>query len=171
MRVKKRTILDKDLQEAFKQGEVMTRSVILKIVRDIDSVDDVLQNTYMKAWKNRDKFKGNSSLKTWVYIIAKNEALSFLKKKRRYAIHIETLTTKEEYSSAVYNDPYYEVWASNIEKDIEAMPSLKLRAVLKRKIMGESIKKIALDLGILEGTAKSRYRRAKAYLVKNAKEI
>jgi RNA polymerase sigma-70 factor (ECF subfamily) len=171
MRVKKGTVLAKDLQDAFKQGEVMTRSVIFRIVRDIDSVEDVLQNTYIKAWKNRDKFKGGSSLKTWVYTIAKNEAFTFLKKRRRYAIHIETLATKEEYNSAIYDDPYYELRASNIEKAVEAITSLKLKTVLKRKMIGESEKEIALDLGIPEGTVKSRYRRAKAYLVKNTKEI
>ena len=171
MRVKRGTVLAKDLQDAFKQGEIMTRSVIFKIVRDIDSVEDVLQNTYIKAWKNRDKFKGESSLKTWVYTIAKHEALTFLKKKRRYVIHIETLTVKEEYTGAVCDDPYYEVRASNIEKAVEAIPSLKLKTVLKRKMIGESEKEIAVDLGIPEGTVKSRYRRAKAYLVKNAKEI
>ena len=173
MRVKKGTVLAKDLQEAFKQGEVMTRSVIFRIVRDTASVEDVLQNTYMKAWKNRDKFKGGSSLKTWVYAIAKNEALAYLKKKRRYAIHIDTLTFRAASDGILHtlDDPYYTIQASNIEKAVNAIPSLILKTVLKRRMMGESEKEIALDLGIPEGTVKSRYRRAKAYLVKNAKEI
>ncbi len=58
---------------------------IRRIVVDHDDADDVLQNTLLKAWKNLDRFRGDAALKTWLYRIATNEALSFLSKKKKQA--------------------------------------------------------------------------------------
>lgn len=51
------------------------------IVLDHDDADDVLQNAFVKAWTNLDSFQGKSSLSTWLYRIAINEALDFLRRK------------------------------------------------------------------------------------------
>ena len=56
---------------------------IRRIVLNHDDADDVLQNTFIKIYRNIDTFKGDSKLYSWMYRIATNEALSFLKKKSR----------------------------------------------------------------------------------------
>lgn len=56
---------------------------IRRIVIEHEDADDVLQNTLLKAWKNLDKFRAEAALKTWLYRIATNEALSFLKRKKK----------------------------------------------------------------------------------------
>jgi len=56
---------------------------IRKIVISHDDTDDVLQNTFIKVWKGLAGFKEESQLYTWLYRIATNEALSFLKQKAR----------------------------------------------------------------------------------------
>ncbi|MFS0491015.1 RNA polymerase sigma factor [Leadbetterella byssophila] len=56
---------------------------IRKIVVDHDDADDVTQETFIKIWRNLDKFRGDSKLYTWLYRIATNEALTFLQKKRK----------------------------------------------------------------------------------------
>lgn len=56
---------------------------IRKIVVKHEDTDDILQNTFIKVWDNLHKFRGDSGLYTWLYRIATNEALSFLKKKKR----------------------------------------------------------------------------------------
>ena len=48
------------------------------IVLTHDDADDVLQNTFLKAWKNLPSFEGKAKLSTWLYRIAINEALDFL---------------------------------------------------------------------------------------------
>jgi len=47
-----------------------------------DDADDVIQNTFLKVWTGLDGFREDSQLYTWLYRIATNEALTFLKKKR-----------------------------------------------------------------------------------------
>ncbi|MBD0849036.1 RNA polymerase sigma factor [Maribacter arenosus] len=54
---------------------------IRRIVLNHDDADDVLQNTFIKVYKNINGFKGDSQLFSWMYRIATNEALTFLKKK------------------------------------------------------------------------------------------
>lgn len=50
---------------------------IRHIVITHEDADDVLQNTFLKIWKSLDSFQGKSSLSTWLYRIAINEALDF----------------------------------------------------------------------------------------------
>ncbi len=56
---------------------------IRRIVIDHEDANDVLQNTFLKAWRNIDKFRGDASIKTWLYRIATNESITFLKAKRK----------------------------------------------------------------------------------------
>lgn len=57
------------------------------MVIDHDDAHDITQDTFIKVWKGLDGFKAQSALYTWIYRIATNECLSFLKKKRtRYML-------------------------------------------------------------------------------------
>lgn len=55
---------------------------IRKIVIKHDDADDVIQNTFIKAYQGLDKFREDASLFTWLYRIATNESISFLKKQK-----------------------------------------------------------------------------------------
>jgi len=62
---------------------------IRKMVVDHDDADDLVQEVFIKVWKNIDKFREDAKLYTWVYRIATNECLTFLaKKKRRFFLPI-----------------------------------------------------------------------------------
>ncbi|MGZ3885287.1 MAG: RNA polymerase sigma factor [Bacteroidia bacterium] len=56
---------------------------IRKIVIDHDDADDVLQNSFIKIWKGLENFKEESQLFTWLFRIATNESLTFLKQKQK----------------------------------------------------------------------------------------
>ncbi len=55
---------------------------IRRMVTNHDDANDVLQNTFMKAWVNIGSFRGDSMLSTWMYRIAVNECLAFLNKRK-----------------------------------------------------------------------------------------
>ncbi|MDD2674472.1 sigma-70 family RNA polymerase sigma factor [Flavobacterium petrolei] len=68
---------------------------IRNIVLNHDDTDDVLQNTFIKVFQNLKNFKGESKLFSWMYRIATNEALTFLKQKSKISgISSETLQNK-----------------------------------------------------------------------------
>lgn len=56
---------------------------IRRMVGSHEDADDVLQNTFVKAWTNLDGFRGDARLSTWLYRIALNETLNFLQKKKQ----------------------------------------------------------------------------------------
>lgn len=55
---------------------------IRRMLIDHDDTDDVLQNVFIKSWKGLDNFKEDSQLFTWLYRIATNETLSFIRQKK-----------------------------------------------------------------------------------------
>ena len=83
--------------------------LIRRIVRQHDDADDVLQETFLKAWQNLGSFRGEAKFYTWIYRIALFEAINYNKKKKRitdneYAVNEDTNYLLE---SAVA-DPYFD---------------------------------------------------------------
>ena len=70
---------------------------VRKIVICHEDANDVVQNTFIKAWKALPNFREDSKLYTWLYRIATNEALSFLKKKKKHIFQsIDTVSYQLE---------------------------------------------------------------------------
>lgn len=90
---------DKELLEKFHQEDTRNYAFnmlvreyqkrlywhIRKILIDHDDTNDVLQNVFVKVWRNLDGFKGESQLYTWLYRIATNESITFLNQKKKRA--------------------------------------------------------------------------------------
>ncbi len=73
---------------------------IRRMVVEHADADDVIQNTFIKAWKGLENFRADSQLYTWLYRIATNECLTFLDQKKKKSVI--SLTDKEdELSNAV----------------------------------------------------------------------
>ncbi len=58
-------------------------SHVRRMVIDHDDTNDLVQNTFIKVWHNLENFREDSQLFTWIYRIATNECLAFLKQKRK----------------------------------------------------------------------------------------
>lgn len=56
---------------------------IRRMVQNHDDANDLLQNTFMKAWTSIENFRGDAKLSTWLHKIAINESLTFLEKERK----------------------------------------------------------------------------------------
>ena len=62
---------------------------IRSLVLSHDDTDDILQDTFLKAWKNIESFEGKSKISTWLYSIAINESFSLLRS-RKETVDIST---------------------------------------------------------------------------------
>lgn len=80
---------------------------IRRMVLDHDDTDDVLQNTFIKVFRNIDSFKGESKLYSWMYRIATNEALSFMKQKSR-KLGVSSVELQEKMVDQLESDVYYD---------------------------------------------------------------
>lgn len=96
---------------------------IRKIVISHDDTDDVLQNTFIKVYKNIDKFNQESKLFSWMYRIATNEAITFINKRAK-----ERKSTvsdiHEQLASTLESDVYFsgEAIQNILQKAIATLP-------------------------------------------------
>lgn len=131
---------------------------IRKILIDHDDTDDVLQNVFIKVWKNLDNFKGDSLLYTWLYRIATNESITFLnQKKKRAGVPLDEASAF--LAANLESDHYFkgdEIQAK-LQKAILTLPD-KQRLVFNMKYFDE-IKYEAMSeiLGTSVGALKSSY--------------
>lgn len=79
---------------------------IRRMVLIHEDADDLLQNTFIKAWNNIEKFRGDSRLSTWLYRIAINETLTFLNSRHSDTISLNSSegTIAEQLESDTYFD-------------------------------------------------------------------
>lgn len=110
---------------------------VRKMVIDHDDSDDLVQDIFIKVWKSLHNFRGESQLYTWIYRIATNECLTFLKRKKRKALlsfsSIETdLANKIEADPDVSGD---EIQAK-LQKALLKLPA-KQRMVFNMKYFDE----------------------------------
>ena len=63
---------------------------IRRMVLTHDDANDIVQNTFVKAWMNIDSFQGKSKISTWLFRIAINETLTFLNKNQNTLISLDT---------------------------------------------------------------------------------
>jgi RNA polymerase sigma-70 factor (ECF subfamily) len=131
---------------------------IRNIVLNHDDADDVLQNTFIKIFQNLKNFKGDSKLFSWMYRIATNEALTFLKQKSKINnISSEILQTKtiDNLEADVYFDGN-EIQLK-LQKAIDLLPD-KQQLVFKMKYFEElKYEEISAILGTTVGGLKASY--------------
>lgn len=80
---------------------------VRRLVIDHDDADDLVQETFVKVWKNLHNFRSDSQLYTWIYRIATNESITFLnRKKNRNNISLDDVSTElsETLASSTYFD-------------------------------------------------------------------
>lgn len=144
---------------------------IRKILISHENTKDVLQETFLRAWKSLDGFRGQATIQTWLYRIARNEAIRFLEKEKRrlettgISIEVELLNklTTGEYISG-------DDIEMNLQRAILTLP-LTQREVFNMRYFDEM--KYELIAEILEtsvNSAKVSYHHAKTKIEQNLKE-
>ncbi|MDR0713043.1 MAG: RNA polymerase sigma factor [Bacteroidales bacterium] len=133
---------------------------IRKIVIVHEDADDVLQNTFEKAWKGLSDFRQEAQLFTWLYRIATNEAVSFLQQKRNRSTI--PLDDAEMLSASLQNDSYFsgDQIQMHLQKAILKLPE-KQRIVFNMKYFEEMpYQKMSAILDTSVGALKASYHHA-----------
>ena len=131
---------------------------VRKIVISHDDTDDVLQNTFIKIYKNIGKFKQESKLFSWMYRIATNEAITFINKRNKER-KVDISEVQEHLVSTLENDIYFsgEEIQEILQKAIASLPQ-KQQLVFNMKYF-DNIKytQISEILGTSVGALKASY--------------
>ncbi|MBR3513351.1 MAG: sigma-70 family RNA polymerase sigma factor [Bacteroidaceae bacterium] len=109
---------------------------IRRMVLSHDDADDILQNTFIKAWTGLDSFRGEARLSTWLFRIASNETLNFLSRQ-----HPATSIDSDEATSIaarLQSDPYFDgnETEAQLQQAIATLPE-KQRQVFNLKYFDE----------------------------------
>ena len=134
---------------------------IRRIVINHSDTDDVLQNTFIKIWKGLPGFREDSLLYTWMYTIATNEALAFLKKKKtKYFIPITNVV--KQLSETLISDEYFngDELQLKLQKAVLTLPK-KQRIIFNMKYFEEmKYEEISEILGTSVGALKASFHHA-----------
>ena len=152
----------KTSQEAFRElvSQYKERLYwhIRNIVKDHDDSHDVLQNTFIKIFRNIDQFKGDSKLFSWMYRIATNESITFLNKKSK-RLQISSEELQDSIINNLESDVYFEgsEIQLKLQKAIASLPQ-KQQQVFNMKYFEElKYREIADILETSEGALKASY--------------
>ena len=134
---------------------------IRKMVFDHEDANDLVQNTFIKAWNNVSNFRGDSKLSTWLYRIAINESITFLNAQRQrnnISIDDEDVFLANKLESDEYFDG--DEILLKLQKAIALLPE-KQRLVFNMRYYDElSYEEISEILGTSIGALKASYHHA-----------
>ena len=165
------------LMDRYKKSVYHT---ILKMVRNVDDAEDLTIESFAKAFKNLDKFKKDFTFGTWLFRIATNSAIDFLRKKK-----LDTFSLSNPSADEGGERPDIDVRDKNLTPDQKAIKDQKIKLVrifvdklppkyqrlLKLRYFEEcSYEEIAKEVEAPMGTVKIQLHRAKNLLYQLVKD-
>jgi RNA polymerase sigma-70 factor (ECF subfamily) len=146
----------------------------LRMLGNPQDAEDVLQNTFLSVLTHISEFEGRSSLATWLYRIAANEALMLLRKKKP-EVNLDDFETDEndedllptqfvDWSALPEGQLLSGEGKKFLDQAIQALPESMRLVFLLRDVEGLSIRETAEALGLTETNVKTRLLRARLFL-------
>lgn len=184
---------DEELIAAFQRGSSEAFNVIVaryknpltnfayRFLGDYDDSDDIVQETFVRVFRNKHSYRPQAKFSTWIYTIAGNLAKSRLRQRERHRVlSISTLwRTGEEDREADIPDNRYpadrdaerSLTHERIQEALNEISAKYREVVILRDIQEFSYEEIAQITGLNLGTVKSRIKRGRTMLQKLLKDI
>jgi RNA polymerase sigma-70 factor (ECF subfamily) len=158
--VPKETLSDETFKKAVLEFRERIFLVILRFVRNRDDARDLTQETFIRAYRSKANFRGDSSLYTWLYRIAVNVALNY--KSRSHSSDFSSLeeTTEIVDDHSPSDGILSRELAKNVETAIAKLPRRQKMVFILRYYEEKAHAEIAEILGITEGAVKANYHQA-----------
>jgi RNA polymerase sigma-70 factor (ECF subfamily) len=164
------------LQNKYKN---LIYSLVKKMIKNESDVDDLVQETFIKAYKALDKFKFNYSFSAWIYRIASNNTIDFLRKRRfdTFSIDKPLGNSDEEHYFEIEDNTYspdtdiiQEQKSHIIKAAINNLPENYREIIVLRHEEELDYKTIAKKLDLPLGTVKAHLFRARKLLYEELKD-
>jgi RNA polymerase sigma factor (sigma-70 family) len=158
--------------------------MVLKMVRNIDDAEDLTIESFAKAFKSLHRFKKDFTFSTWLFRIATNNTIDFIRKKKLNTLSIENTFTDDDGQSVSIDvedenlDPQEETIkaqkAEIMQLFVDKLPSKYQKLVRLRYFHELSYEEIAEELDAPLGTVKAQLHRARELMfemVKNKRDL
>lgn len=183
---------DEDLMAAFQNGKVEAFDILVhrykdpltnyiyRFLGDMKECEDLLQETFLRVYRNRHSYRRIAKYSTWLYTIAGNLARSeYRKRKRRRLFSLQSVNRDdEEYEVEIPDETYLpDVHTESLMQDkfvqetLRQIPEEFREVVVLRDIQQLSYEEIAEITGLPMGTVKSRINRGRTKLQHMLKDI
>ncbi len=130
----------------------------LGILSDEDAASDATQETFIKAFRGLDGFRGDASFKTWVLAITANEARGVLRKAgRRKELALDSVAPVSSKETPVDETMEREEESRRVKELLSQLPEKQKQAVTLRIFEGLSFREIGAIIGSSEGAARVNY--------------
>jgi RNA polymerase sigma-70 factor (ECF subfamily) len=130
------------------------------LLGDPAAAEDAAQEIFLKIWKALPNFRGESSVSTWIYAIARNTCLT----RRRIAADRRTFSLDEANAAEIPSHDTLAVADSDLRAAIGRLPEKYRRVLVLFYLEDRSYQQVALALGLPMGTVKTNLHRAKREL-------
>ena len=156
--------------EVYNTYSELVYNIALNYVQKTQDAEEITQDVFLKVFRKRDGFKEASSLKTWIYRIAINTAIDYLRKRnRRPLLRVLITESNAPQHKSEWKHPgvlleekeAYQALFSALNK----LPDAQKSSIILLKIEGLSQKKAAAILQIKEKALESLFQRAKKSLL------
>ncbi len=152
---------------------------VLRFVKDQQTAEDIVQDTFLRAYRNRESFQAVAKFSTWIYTIAGNLAKSELRRRKRWRFlsigvqNEDTGATFELPDTSATPDSNTETMLaeSRIQEAISRLPDRYREAVILRDIEGLDYDEISQIIGCPLGTVKSRINRGRLRLQEELSDL
>lgn len=151
----------------------MVIQLALNLLGDRDEALDLSQEVFLRVFRTISRFRGQSSLKTWIYRIAVNQARNrhrfWRRRHRADQVSLDAhVATHGDFRSGSESGPdrvfAQKELAARLERALADLPFDQRTAIVLREVDGLSYDEIAYSLGVAVGTVKSRLTRARQTL-------
>jgi len=168
------------LEQIYNQHKNLVYNLALQYVQNIEDAEEITQDVFLAIHNNLGDFQEHSNLATWIYRIAINKALDFIKAKKRkkrfaFITSIFLLGSNEiEHDLPNYNHPGVELEnreaLSSLFRKINLLPNSQKTALILNKIEQRSVQEIAQTMQLNIKAVESLIQRAKKNLSKRITE-
>ncbi|CAN5850629.1 sigma-70 family RNA polymerase sigma factor [soil metagenome] len=176
---------DEELMQQFQHGTVEAFNLLVqryserlshylyRFTKDMRRVEDLLQETFLRVYRNRHSYRPVAKFSTWLYTIAGNLARSeYRKRKRRQTYSLQSQNRDgEEYELQIPDDTYASdidiergIQDHHIQSALDRVPEKFREVVVLRDVQELSYEEIAEITGLPMGTVKSRINRGRIKL-------
>jgi len=134
-------------------------ALCVRICKDRDMAEDLAQEAFILAWRKLDSFRGDSAFGSWIYRIATNTALSYLRKQKPFQNSLDIDDTEEQ---AMPHDVSSQM---GLEAAIALLPVGARTVFVLYSLEGYTHNEIAEKLDIAQGSSKAQLHRARQLLM------
>jgi RNA polymerase sigma-70 factor (ECF subfamily) len=153
--------------ELVKATYQKVHGLALRLTGNEHDADDVVQDTYVRAFRSLVKFRGDARFSTWLHRITANSASTLLGRRNRHR-HDDIDEVIDLADRREANDPEYalqnDAVSVRLRRALDSLPERLRNVVVLRDVHGMSHREIAAELDISEAAAKVRLHRARARL-------